>query len=108
LERIGFPSGKNVGSGNGQQRYISGALDRLGDIPLMPRAVSGNSPGNNLAALTDEILKRTRVFVVYGYLLVGAETTYLPTLKGSLLPRATASLWGSLFSHLSILHEIIR
>jgi len=75
-----------VGAGDWQQRNVSCPLDGLGNLSLVLGAVSGNPAWNNLATLRDEIAKGAWIFVVDGYLFVGAETANLTALKRSFLP----------------------
>src|SRR3569832_128335 len=55
------------------ERYRTGTLDRVLELPLMQRARSGNAAGKNLAALGDELLQRLDVLVVDVLELLDAE-----------------------------------
>ncbi len=80
-----------MAGGNRQQGNVSRPLDRLGYFALVPRAVAGDSPWNDFPALANEGTERTRIFIIYGYLLVGTEPAYLSSLKSSLLSGSVAS-----------------
>lgn len=73
-----------MGAGNRQQSYVSGSFDCLGNFSLVLGAVTGNTARYNLATLGNEVAESTRILVVNGYLLVGAETTYFSALERSL------------------------
>ena len=90
-----------MGTGNREQGNVSGALDCLGDFPLMLGAVAGDPSRDDLATLTDEITEGAGIFIVNAYLLVCTETTYLPPLKRSFFPGTTASLGCSFVAHIS-------
>src|SRR6202034_907138 len=49
----------------GQQRHLTRVLDRGGDVALVLRAVAGNPPGPDLAAVGDELPQQPRVLVVH-------------------------------------------
>src|SRR6202000_824433 len=61
----------------GQQRHLAGVLDRRGDIPLVLRAVAGNPPRADLAAVGNELPQQTGVLVVHVGDLLLAENADL-------------------------------
>src|ERR1700722_16418628 len=62
----------------GQQRHLARVLDRRGDIALMLRAVAGDPPGTDLAAVGDELPQQPGVLVVHaGDLLLAEQETLL-------------------------------
>jgi len=75
-----------VGAGDWQQGDVSCPLDGLGNLSLVLGTVSGNPAWNYLATLGDEVAKCAWIFVIDGYLFVGAETANLTALKRSFLP----------------------
>src|SRR5580765_6987806 len=74
----------------GQQRDIARAFDCLGQHALMDCAIAGNSPGQNLAALGDEISQKTCVLEIDDIHLLNAETADTTPAH----PAATAPLLG--------------
>ena len=87
-------------AGNRQQGDIPRPLYSFGNVPLMLGAISRNPARNYLAPLAYKITERPGIFVIYRYLLIGAETADLPALERALLARAAAaSLWGSFVAH---------
>src|SRR6202042_3977341 len=61
----------------GQQRHLARVLDRRGDVALMLRAVAGNPPGTDLAAVGDELPQQPGVLVVHAGDLLLAEQANL-------------------------------
>src|SRR5215475_9567935 len=60
-----------------QQRHLAGVLDRRGDVALVLRAVAGDPPRTDLAAVRDELPQQPGVLVVDpGHLLL-AEKAHL-------------------------------
>src|SRR5258706_12543969 len=57
----------------GQERDGSRPLDGERHLALVARTVARDAPGNDLAAVADEVLQRLRVFVVDDHGLVRAE-----------------------------------
>src|SRR5271170_5133232 len=61
-----------------QQRHLARVLDRRGDIALVLRAVAGNPPCPDLAAVGDELPQQPRVLVVdVGDLLLAEQADLL-------------------------------
>src|SRR6184192_3761544 len=58
--------------GVGEERHVARALDGGGHFALVPGAVPGDAPGDDLAALGDEVLELAGVLVVDLEVLVGA------------------------------------
>jgi len=81
-----------VGAGDWQQGDVSCPLDSLGYLSLVLGTVSGNPAWYYLAALSDEVAECAWVFVVNGYLFIGAETANLAALKRSFLPGPARAL----------------
>src|SRR6266508_4813242 len=63
--------------GVGQQRHLSGVLDRGGHVSLVLRAVAGDAAGADLAPVAHELAQQVDVLVVDEVLLVRAELTEL-------------------------------
>jgi len=74
-----------VGAGDWQQGDVSCPLDCLCNLSLVLGAVPGNPAWNYLAALSDEVAECAWVFVINGYLFIGAEPANLTALKRSFL-----------------------
>src|ERR1700743_736726 len=62
----------------GQERQLAGALDRAGDLVLMPAARARDATGADLAAVRDELAKGGDVLVVDELPLVAAVLAGLP------------------------------
>jgi hypothetical protein len=79
-----------------QQRDIARAFDCLGKHALMYGAVSGNTPGQNLAAFRDKISQEPGVFEINDVYLLNAETADSAAAKAPATPtttwRGTASI----------------
>src|SRR5262245_27092945 len=76
-----------------QQGHRARALDRVGQLPLMPRAAAGDAARNDLAALGHEAAEATHVFVVDEVDLVRAELANLPASKAT--PLDWLLSWGN-------------
>lgn len=77
--------------GNREKSYVSCPLDCLGDLTLVPGAISGNSPWYYFAPFRNKRTERPRILVVNSYLLVSAKTADLSALKCSLLLKTGSS-----------------
>src|SRR5262245_7085389 len=66
-----------------QQGHRARALDRMGQLPLVPRAAAGNAARDDLAALGDEAAEPTHVLVVDEVDLVRAKLANLPASKAT-------------------------
>src|SRR5512139_247642 len=67
----------DLGGGEGDQRHDPRLLDLHRQLPLVLRAVPGDAPRDDLAALGDELLDHVDVLVVDLELLLGAEAAEL-------------------------------
>jgi len=48
-----------------QQGDIAGPFYRQRYLPLVPRTIPGDPPGDNLSALGNKMVQKLRVFVIY-------------------------------------------
>jgi hypothetical protein len=69
--------------GEGQQCDISGPLDGRGQLPLVFRAVSGNPPGYDLAALCNKGSEDIRFLIIHPDRGISAETTDFASGEGT-------------------------
>src|SRR5512139_4153769 len=89
---IGAPL-PDLGGGEGDQRHDARLLDLHRQLPLVLRAVPGDAPRDDLAALGDELLDHVRVLVVDLEFLLRAEAAeLLPNVP--LLPSGSAVVPG--------------
>jgi hypothetical protein len=77
--------------GDRQERQVAGALDGLGDFPLVLRTITGDAAGNDLAALRYKVTEGTGFFVINSQVLFGAETANLPALERTPLAGAAGA-----------------
>src|SRR3954464_12658914 len=84
------------GRGVGQQRHLTGVLDRLGDLTLLLGAPAGHPPGADLAAVGDELAQQGGVLVVDRLDAGGLERVgLLLRLAKRWLCHGTNSVWKS-------------
>jgi hypothetical protein len=69
-----------------QQRHYAGAFDGGCQRPLVEGAVTGDSPGDNLAAFGYEVSEQLYILVVHGDVFVGAKPANLSALEMSFWP----------------------
>ena len=81
----------------GQKRDGTGALDSLGQLTLMLRAVAAHAAGQNLAALIDETAQAVDVLVINVFNLIHAEGADLPT--GTTTSARTRTTLRAFFRH---------
>jgi len=81
----------------GQKRDGTGALDSLGQLTLMLRAVAAHAAGQNLAALIDETAQAVDVLLINVFNLIHAEGADLPT--GTTTSARTRTTLRAFFRH---------
>ena len=89
-----------MAAGNREKRDVTRSLYSLGNLSLVPGAVSGNPAWNYLAALGYEIAQGAWILVVDADLLVCTEAADFSALKRSLFPwPAARALRTSFVTH---------
>lgn len=81
-----------------QERHDPRALDCDRELSLVLRACARSASWHNLAALRNELLQFCNIFIIYGFRLIRAESTYFPS-RASCTHRSSCSF----FTHCEIL-----